>query len=129
MSHTDLKLWLLIRHLYKQLKVPFTDVKFESLSLLADGYQFLESPSASESSDAMSSKSNSYKNKNHNSSNASDEEMHSESEVEIDAQDNRSKSFDFKATSKVLDELSFSLSMIPYMITTPAITARIQETC
>ncbi|KAF9189778.1 hypothetical protein BGZ49_003775 [Haplosporangium sp. Z 27] len=34
-----------------------------------------------------------------------DDEMHSESEVEDDAQDNRSKSFDFKATSKVLDKL------------------------
>ncbi|KAF9190430.1 hypothetical protein BGZ49_003691 [Haplosporangium sp. Z 27] len=34
-----------------------------------------------------------------------DEEMRSESEVGDDAQDNRSESFDFQATSKVLDEL------------------------
>ncbi|KAF9367199.1 hypothetical protein BGX21_007685, partial [Mortierella sp. AD011] len=62
LARTDLKLWLLVRDLYKHIGQPFPEVKFISLSDLSSAYQFLESPTRSESTDS-SQASSGHKNK------------------------------------------------------------------
>ncbi|KAF9999646.1 hypothetical protein BGZ80_006527, partial [Entomortierella chlamydospora] len=61
LARTDLKLWLLVRD-YKHCGLPFPDAEFTSLSDLTSAYQFLESPTRSESMDSSQSSSG-YKNK------------------------------------------------------------------
>ncbi|KAF9172885.1 hypothetical protein BGX20_004638 [Mortierella sp. AD010] len=67
LARTDLKLWLLVRDLYKHIGLPFPGVKFITLSDLASAYQFLESPTRSESSDS-SQASSSHKNRSRSDS-------------------------------------------------------------
>ncbi|KAF9088361.1 hypothetical protein BGX27_002702, partial [Mortierella sp. AM989] len=42
LSRTDLKVWLLLKGIFKHLDIPFPEAKFTSLSDLMSAYQFLE---------------------------------------------------------------------------------------
>jgi hypothetical protein len=44
LARTDLKLWLLLRDVYKHCNLPFPDAKFTSLSDLTSAYQFFGKP-------------------------------------------------------------------------------------